>query len=245
MILILRRLGRALLVPRGDRRWDLFLRATCAVVLLAIPVLHFFPDSGLLVGYAIASVVTNSPLSPVVPVAFEPLIMEAAKYTSILNVTVIGLVAYMYTEYLNWHLYRWVLDRKRLATLRKKPWVERSVASFARAPFLTTVVFAFTPLPFWVSRILAIYQRYPFWHFMAATAVGRAPRILLYAWLGAALNVPTVLLASAAVGATLLVVAIRLARRQPVLEDAALDTRASDSPAAASPAPSKTETEPR
>ena len=85
---------------------------------------------------------------------------------------------------------------------------------FARAPFTTTIVFAFTPLPFWVARCLAILDRYPVGRFMAATAVGRFPRILIYAWLGAVLQVPTVALVAVLVGSMLLAVPWRRRRAE-------------------------------
>jgi uncharacterized membrane protein YdjX (TVP38/TMEM64 family) len=223
MARFLRRVASALVARRGDRRWDVVIRGTALAATLAIPIVHFFPATATLVGFAVAAVLANGPLSPVVPVAFEPLIMEAAKHVPVVEVTLVGLGAYMYTEYLNWHLYRWVLDRERLAALRRRRWVERSVVAFGRAPFLTTLVFAFTPLPFWVVRILAIYRGYAVARFMGATALGRLPRIFLYAWLGAALSLPAVFLGSIAVGATLLVVVVRLLGREKVLKDAALD----------------------
>jgi uncharacterized membrane protein YdjX (TVP38/TMEM64 family) len=219
----LRKIIRSLLKPRGDRRWDILIRATGAIALIGIPIVLYFPQAMPLVWLAIASVPANSPLSPLTPVAFEPLIMEAAKYAAPIAVTCVALSVYMYMEYLNFHLYRWVLNRERLKGLRQKSAVRKSVGYFARAPFVTIVVFAFTPLPFWVARILCIYDGYSVPRFMFATTLGRLPRIYLYAWLGAALSLPTVLLASTAVGATLIVVAWRLYRRRPLLHDSLLD----------------------
>jgi uncharacterized membrane protein YdjX (TVP38/TMEM64 family) len=190
---------------------------------LSIPVLLYLPQFTPLVWFALLAVPANSPLSPITPVAFEPLIMEAAKHSGPLEVTLVGLGVYLYMEYLNWHLYRWVLDRRRLQALKQKRWIIRSVEYFARAPFVTTVVFAFTPLPFWVARVLAIYNTYPLARFMGATALGRLPRIFLYAWLGATLSLPSILLATAAIGATVIVVAWRVSKRSRILEDPVLD----------------------
>jgi uncharacterized membrane protein YdjX (TVP38/TMEM64 family) len=198
--------------PLGDRRWDMILRATGLTGLAGIAVVLLVPDSAVLVWFAVLSLPANGPLSPVVPAAFEPLIMEAAKYEHPLSVSVVGLAAYMFTEYLNWHLYGWALKRELLAKVAENRWVRWGISRFARAPFTTIIVFAFTPLPFWVARCLAILDRYPVGRFMAATALGRFPRILIYAWLGAVLQVPTVMLAIVAVGAVL----VALAWRRPV-----------------------------
>jgi uncharacterized membrane protein YdjX (TVP38/TMEM64 family) len=195
-----------LLRPLGDRRWDLILRATGAAGLAGIALILLVPQSAVLVWFAVMSLPANGPLSPVIPAAFEPLIMEAAKYEHPLSVTAVGLGAYMFTEYLNWHLYAWALSRERLAGIGANRWVRWGMDRFARAPFTTIVAFAFTPLPFWVARCLAILDRYPVGKFMLATAVGRFPRILIYAWLGAILQVPTVVLAAVLVGSLLLAI---------------------------------------
>lgn len=221
---LLRSVYRFMTKPRGDRRWDLLLRATGLIALIGIPVVLLHPNATPLVWFAVGAIPANSPLSPITPVAFEPLIMEAAKHSPVIVVTLVGLAAYMYTEYLNFHLYKWVLEGKRLGPLRERRLAQRALKWFARAPALAIVVFAFTPLPFWVARVLAIYRGYPTQNYMLATAAGRLPRIYFYAWLGEKLMVPSLLLLSAAVGATLLVVTVKLARRQALLREEALPT---------------------
>ncbi len=201
--------GSVWLRPLGDRRWDLILRATGLAGLLGIALVLLVPGSAVLVWFAVMSLPANGPLSPLIPTAFEPLIMEAAKYEHWWWVTLVGLGAYMFTEYLNWHLYGWALTRERLAAVAANRWTRWGMARFSRAPFTTTVVFAFTPLPFWVARCLALLNGYPISRFMAATAVGRFPRILIYAWLGALLQVPTVVLAIIVVGGVLVAIAWR------------------------------------
>ena len=210
--------------PLGDRRWDLILRATGVAGLIGIGLIVLVPGSAVLVWFAVMSLPANGPLSPLIPAAFEPLIMEAAKYEHPLWVSLVGLGAYMFTEYLNWHLYGWALKRERLAGVAGNGWVRWGIARFSRAPFTTIIVFAFTPLPFWVARCLAILDRYPVGRFMAATALGRFPRIAIYAWLGAVLRVPTAILAIIAVGTAL----VAIAWRRPA-------------PATPVPAPSSTE----
>jgi uncharacterized membrane protein YdjX (TVP38/TMEM64 family) len=200
--------------PLGGRHWDLILRVTGIAGLVGIALVLLVPGSAVLVWFAVMSLPANGPLSPLIPAAFEPLIMEAAKYEHPLSVAVVGLAAYMLTEYVNWHLYAWALSRERLAGVGRRRWVRWGIDRFSRAPFSTTIVFAFTPLPFWVARCLAILDRYPIGKFMTATAVGRFPRILIYAWLGALLQVPTVALAAVLVGSLLFAVPWRRRRAE-------------------------------
>lgn len=213
------RLSRALTRPRGDARLDLFLRAAAAVAALGVPVILLLPQSVTLVWLAVLSLPANSPLSPLLPTAFEPLIMEAAKYEPALLVTLVATASYMYMEYVNWRVYAWVLSWDRLRDLKSRRSVRWGVESFGKWPFWTVVVFAFTPLPFFVVRALAILHRYPVRRFMAATILGRMPRIFFYAWFGGLVRVPTWILVALVVGATAFVVGSRLLRGEPLLAE--------------------------
>lgn len=197
--------------------------------MLGIPTVILFPGLVPLVWLAVVSLPTNSPLSPILPTAFEPVIMEAAKYERAIWVTLVALGCYLYMEYLNWHAYAWVLSWERFSPLKSRSWVRRSLEHFARSPAATVAVFAFTPLPFWVARCLAILHRYPVSRFMWATAIGRFPRLFLYAWIGEKLRVPTLLLLAVIVAGAVWVIGWRWARGQPVLADTVLEPRASDS----------------
>jgi len=207
----------------GDGRWDRVVRATGLAALSGIALLLLVPESVALVWLAVLSLPANSPLSPILPVVFEPLIMEATRYERALPVGLVATAAYMYTEYLNYHLYAFVLSAERFARVREQRWVRWGTDRFARAPFATVVIFAFTPLPFWVARCLAILQHYPFRRYMVATAVGRLPRFLAYAWLGAVLQAPAVILLGTALGSAAAVIAWRVARGERVLVEPVLD----------------------
>jgi uncharacterized membrane protein YdjX (TVP38/TMEM64 family) len=220
----------ALLTRRGDRRWDWLIYTTGAAGLLGISLILLLPRSVVLVWFAVMSLPANSPLSPIIPAAFEPLIMEAAKYEHALVVSSIGLGAYLYTEYLNFQFYRWLLDRDWLRGLRDGRWTAWGVARFARAPFSTVAIFAFTPLPFWVARCLAILHGYSKPRYFAATAIGRLPRFMIYAWLGAVLEVPGLVLLAVLLGSTVLVVAWKLSRDERLVVDPGLDRAPAEPP---------------
>lgn len=210
---------RFLTRPRGDPRANIFLRAAAAVALLGIPIILLFPQAVTLVWLGVLSLPANSPLSPILPTAFEPLVMEASKYERAIPVTVVATSSYMYMEYVNWRVYAWVLSWKRLGGLGRRRSVRWGVKHFARAPFWTVVVFAFTPLPFFVVRALAILHRWPVWRFMIATVLGRAPRVFLYAWFGELAGVPTWMLVAVVVGGTGSAIGGRLMRGEPVLAE--------------------------
>lgn len=213
------RAWRLLTKPRGDKRADVFVRAAAAVALLGIPIILLFPQAVTLVWLGVLSLPANSPLSPIIPTAFEPLIMEAAKYEGAIPVTLVATAGYMYMEYVNWRVYMWILSWDRLEGLGSRRTVRWGVDYFARAPFWTVVVFAFTPLPFFVVRALAILHRWPVWRFMLATLLGRMPRVFLYAWFGEVFAIPTWMLVAVILGGSAAVVGGRLLRGEPVLAE--------------------------
>ena len=204
---------------RGDHRWDLFLRATALAGAILIPIALLFPDAVPLVWLAIVGVPANGPLSPILPTLFEPLIIEAGKHAPALAVTLVALGVYMYTEFVNWHIYAWVLTWKRMAAASENRAVRWGVERFGRAPGSTVVFFAVTPLPFWAVRCLAILHGYPIGRFMAATAIGRFPRFFMYAWAGSTLPIPTWALVVVIVGGAVVAISLRLLKHQPILAD--------------------------
>lgn len=209
--------------PRGDRRWDLFLRATVVAALAGIPIAVAFPQAIPLVWLAVITPPMNGPLSPVMPTTYEPMLIEASKYAAPLAVALIALVGVLYMEYVNWHAYAWAIGLQRFAAIRERPWVRRSVKAFSRWPFWTVAVFAFTPLPYWVVRCLAILEGYSLRRYYAATAVGRFPRYLLYAVFGSLVPVPTWILVLVIVIPAAVIIGIKLAQGEPPVE---LDTPA-------------------
>jgi len=172
---------------------------------------------------AIVGIPANGPLSHILPTAFDHLIIEIRKYAPAFTVTCVATRIYMYTEFLNRHIYVWVLNWERLDGFRKNRWVGWWVDRFATAPITTIILFATTPLPFWVARALAILHRYPRRRFMLATAAGRFPRHFVYAWLRSALSIPTYFLVATFVLGGMVAIGVRIARGQAIFGDIVID----------------------
>jgi membrane protein YqaA with SNARE-associated domain len=216
-VAVARAIGKAwqfLVRPRGSRISDIVLRSMGIVALLGIPLTFAFPRLVPLVWLAVLSLPASGPLGPIMPAALEPIVMEAAKYEKAIWVTLVALSTYVYMEYVNWHIYRWVLDRDVLSRFRDHRRVQAAVRYFSRYPFATTMVAAATPFPCWVIRVLAVLHRYPMRPYLIAIAIGRFPRIYLYAWLGGFLRIPTVVLLAVVVGSTAVVLVHRLVSRR-------------------------------
>jgi membrane protein YqaA with SNARE-associated domain len=222
---------RWLIKPRGSREWDLVLRSTGAIALVGIPLALSFPRLIPLIWLAVVSLPASGPLGPVMPAALEPLVMEAAKYEKAIWVTLVALSTYVYMEFLNWHIYRWVLHRDMLSGFRNHRRVQTAVKYFAKYPFLTTMIGAATPFPCWVIRVLAVLHAYPIRPYLVAIGIGRFPRIYLYAWLGAWLRVPTWALVTVIVGSTAVVLVWRFVKKRRAAPPAPVSTTPDAEPA--------------
>jgi hypothetical protein len=220
---MLKDLWHILTKERGEAYWSAFLRATAVAALVGIPLVIYIPSSVPLVWLWLVGIPANSPIAPLFPTAFEPLMMEVVKYVPVLTTTIVATLIFVYMEFINWYVYAWVLNWDRFDAFRSHRWVRWGVKSYSRAPLRTVFVFAATPIPFWIVRGLAILHRTAFVPYMVAMSLGRFPRLLLYAWLGSKIRIPTSLLVTAAVGTGALVIGWRLLRREPLLKNTILD----------------------
>lgn len=207
------RAWRFLTRPHGNRLWDGLIRGTGILGLLGILAAHLVPGSGPLLGLAIFALWVMGPLSPLFPVALEPVLMIFGRLYPPLAVAGLATAAGIYIEVLNYHLYGRLLGLERARGFRESRTIHLLEATFRRAPFLAVWLAAFTPVPYWGVRILAALSRYPLRRYLTATLLGRFPKFWLAAALGLYLQVSAeVLLAIAATG-SLVAVGLWIVRR--------------------------------
>ncbi len=205
---------------RGTVSADLFLRATGILALLAIGALLVWPAAGPVIGFFFVTVLLNGPLSPLLPAAYEPVLMVAGRVYAPLLIALVGIVGILAIECLNFHLYRLAILHPQAATVRQSRLVGKTLALFERRPFFTIWLCAWSPLPLWAVRILAPIAQYPMHRYLLALFLGRLPRLWFFAALGPVVPVSTPLLVIAT--ATMVVVALgivthrALARKAPV-----------------------------
>lgn len=161
-----------------------------------------------LLAFFLLAVVVHGPLSPFLPTAFETTLLYYVRYYPALLLALVGTVGASLAEAINYYLVDWAAERPKLAELRKQPAVRWSIEAFLRAPFWTTVIVIFSPIPDSAVRILAPLGRYPLPRFLVAVALGRFPRLLLIAGFGVLVPIPAWLL----LGAGLMLVAIAVWR---------------------------------
>jgi membrane protein DedA with SNARE-associated domain len=212
---VLSGLGRALVRRRGTPQWDAVIRSTGVLALLAIYPTVRWPQLAGLVAFGMITIVMNGPISPLFPASYEPVLMLAGRAYLPLAVAVVATAGTLYMEYINYYIYKYAVFHPKLDRARASFWVRKSAELFDWSPFWAILILAFTPLPYWVARILGPLTHYPIGKYLFATFVGRFPRLWLYAAFGAWLPVstPVMLLGTLTVTVVFLVAAAVQRRR--------------------------------
>lgn len=206
--LLTRRIGS----PVADR----VLRGSAIVATIVLVLALAAPALAPLVLFLLLTIWTNGPYSPMLPATYEPILMLFGTLYPPLLIGLVATAGTVYVEYLNYHLYLAGADRLP-ARMRAHPMLTRVERWYARAPFATVVVAALTPVPYWLARVLSVLTRYSVRRHLAATAIGRFPRLWFFAAIATPLGVPTPWLVTASVavvGAMALIVGWRLLRRR-------------------------------
>ena len=143
----------------------------------------------LLTFLALAALV-HGPLSPFLPTAFEATLFYYVRFYPAWLLALVGTAGASLAEAVNYRLVNWAAARPRLASLTGGTLARWSIGAFLRAPFWTTVLVIFSPIPDSAVRILAPLGKYPLPLYLGAVALGRFPRLLLIAGSGALLSIP-------------------------------------------------------
>jgi len=216
---------RWLIMPRGCGAWNAVVRATGVVALLGIGATVLLPENAAaLVAFLMITIWVNGPLGMFLPATYEPILMLFGVLYPPALIAFLGILGTLYIEGINYFLYGKVLETHALASARESRLVRSTERLFRLAPFWTVWLCSWSPLPYWVVRIVAPLARYPVHKYLIATFLGRFPRLWFFAALGLHLRVPpgtlafVTLIAIAVFGA---VAAVRLRRERLALAVAA------------------------
>ena len=131
---------------------------------------------------------------PGTPLPQDPAVIYAATlYNPLAAVLLFGL-ATATASLLDYCTVKKILDVDKLEPIKQTSLFQAAVRGFYWRPWLTIAVFAFTPLPFFPIRILALSSDYPVLRYVAANLAGRMPRYYLLAIGGAWLPIPLIYL---------------------------------------------------
>jgi membrane protein YqaA with SNARE-associated domain len=120
----------------------------------------------------------------------EPIIFLYSKLYHPFTVTWVTLLATLFTEYLNYVLIDQFFRIPRIGEMKDHRYFQKFTGYFLKAPFISVVIAALTPIPFYPFRILASSSRYSLLRYLAGVAIGRAPRFYILAQFGYLVKIP-------------------------------------------------------
>jgi membrane protein YqaA with SNARE-associated domain len=149
----------------------------------------------------------HGPASPLLPAAFEPVLMAYGRSFSPLLLALIATVVTAAMESINYLGYGYLLRHRRLGGIRNAS--ARLTRLFTRSPFLLCLLVAATPLPDWSARVLGALSRYPARRYLLAFVLGRIPKFWLIAAVGHELRLGKPALIALVLGSVLITLAGR------------------------------------
>lgn len=132
----------------------------------------------------------SMPSNSMLPIPHEPGLLYVARYYAPLWIAVAGCAGSAVAAFADYEIVERALRLPKLAGARESGIYKWSVKWLMRYPFATIALFAATPLPIYVVRVLAPASGYSVWRYVAAIVVGRFPRFLVLAWIGHLFEIP-------------------------------------------------------
>ena len=158
-------------------------------ILTAVSVVtsYYFPQYNKLIILLLYSIPSQF-IVAVIP--HEPIVFYYSKYFSPLTVTLVTLLGTLLAEYLNFMLVKFFFTIPKVDDLRKYKTFKYATHYFLRLPFISLVIAAITPVPFYPFRIIAPASEYPLSKYLLALVVGRSPRFYILAYFGYVVPLP-------------------------------------------------------
>lgn len=149
-------------------------------------------------------------------VPHEPVLFYFAKFYSPVTVAAVATAGTVLTEYFNYSVFNFFADFSPVEKAKQWKVVARLMALFSKAPFASLWIAGVSPIPFYPFRFLAVLSEYPLRRYLLAVLTARFPRFVLYAWLGAMLQIPDLwlMIIFIGIGIVILVPAFKQYRRQ-------------------------------
>lgn len=194
--------------------WRRMAQVAGMVVLAATLLVALVPGTTTLVVFVLLTLWCHGPLSPLLPAAYEPVLLGYGRLFPPLLLAITGAVASTAIEYFNYHLYQRLLRFECLDRILRRPQTRRLMGPFFSRPFLTVWLCVLTPLPDWAARILASHSGYSVRSYLTAVLLARLPRFWFLAAIGFHLQLGVGVVLSIVV-ASAVVTLIGLWRRQP------------------------------
>ncbi len=153
------------MIPASSRRrklsrgfWLVILSIVAILTAVSVVTGYFFPQYNKLIILLLYSIPSQF-IVAVIP--HEPIIFYYSKYFSPFTVTLVTLLGTLLAEYLNYMLVKLFFTIPKVDDLRKYKTFKYATHYFLRLPFISLVIAALTPVPFYPFRIIAPASEYP------------------------------------------------------------------------------------
>ncbi len=130
----------------------------------------------------------------VATVPHEPVLLFFSKFYGPMTIALVSIAGTALTEVINYSVFRYVADLKVFQKMLQSRGVQKLVAWFKKAPFISLWVAGFTPIPFYPFRFLVVLARYPLWKYILAVVTSRTPRFFILGLAGGAIKLSDTLL---------------------------------------------------
>src|SRR3989449_11274900 len=100
-----------------------------------------------LAAFFLLALFVHGPLSPLLPTAFEATLLYYARFYPGWVLALVGTAAASLAEAVSYRLVDWAAQLPKLSALKARKGVRWSIDAFSRAPFWTTAIVIFSPIP--------------------------------------------------------------------------------------------------
>ena len=172
---------------RSRALWPVFLPLIALLAVVFLATRYLFPQYGRLFTLFICSI-PGQFIVALIP--HEPIIFFYSKSFSPLSVALVALLGTLFAEYLNYMLVKLFFKIPKMDDLKKRKTFTKAANYFLKVPFVSLVIAAFTPVPFYPFRIIAPASEYSLTKYLLALIVGRSPRFYILAYFGYSISLP-------------------------------------------------------
>jgi len=121
----------------------------------------------------------------------EPAVVFCGQHFPAILIALVAAAGNLAAGWVDYHFFTPLLKMKFAKGYKKTKTYNKTLQWFNRAPFWVVVLFALTPLPFYVVKFFVFSSGYSMPRYIAAILVGRLPRFYLLALAGHFLKIPT------------------------------------------------------
>lgn len=157
------------------------------------------------------------PSNSFIPFPHEPAIIYYGKIFGPFVTTITATIPTIIACIIDYAVLTPVFSRTRLSKIKNTKIYQKTVHYYHKAPFLTNMFAALSPVPFYPVRVLSVASGYPLWKYTTAVLGGRIPRYYFLALFGAVLNIPNWLIAAFFISLITAPLYRRIARRHKKL----------------------------